>query len=287
MTTDQASAVSTADGTSGPVARSAVALDFPKHSKFYWALADAWTVCWRNLLQVPRAPELLVFTTIQPVMFVLLFRYVFGGAISVPGGSYVNFLMAGIFVQTVAFGSITTGIGLADDLGKGIVDRFRSLPMARSGVLLGRTLSDLVRNTFTVIVMLIVGVAVGFRPDGSAFEYILAFLLLLLFSFAFSWIAATVGLAVGSVEAAQSGGFIWLFPLTFASSAFVPVDSMPGWLQAFAEHQPVTVTVDAIRAWTLGTPIGTAGWQALGWCLGILAVFMPLSVAKYKRTASK
>jgi ABC transporter DrrB family efflux protein len=287
MTTDQANAVSTADGTSGPVARSAVALDFPKHSKFYWALADAWTVCGRNLLQVPRAPELLVFTTIQPVMFVLLFRYVFGGAISVPGGSYVNFLMAGIFVQTVAFGSITTGIGLADDLGKGIVDRFRSLPMARSGVLLGRTLSDLVRNTFTVIVMLIVGVAVGFRPDGSVFEYILAFLLLLLFSFAFSWIAATVGLAVGSVEAAQSGGFIWLFPLTFASSAFVPVDSMPGWLQAFAEHQPVTVTVDAIRAWTLGTPIGTAGWQALGWCLGILAVFMPLSVAKYKRTASK
>jgi ABC-2 type transport system permease protein/oleandomycin transport system permease protein len=287
MTTDQASAVSTADGTSGPVARSAVALDFPKRSKLYWALADAWTVCWRNLLQVPRAPELLVFTTIQPVMFVLLFRYVFGGAISVPGGSYVNFLMAGIFVQTVAFGSITTGIGLADDLGKGIVDRFRSLPMARSAVLLGRTLSDLVRNTFTVIVMLIVGVAVGFRPDGSVFEYILAFLLLLLFSFAFSWIAATVGLAVGSVEAAQSGGFIWLFPLTFASSAFVPVDSMPGWLQAFAEHQPVTVTVDAIRAWTLGTPVGTAGWQALGWCLGILAIFMPLSVAKYKRTASK
>jgi ABC-2 type transport system permease protein/oleandomycin transport system permease protein len=244
-------------------------------------------VCWRNLLQVPRAPELLVFTTIQPVMFVLLFRYVFGGAISVPGGSYVNFLMAGIFVQTVAFGSITTGIGLADDLGKGIVDRFRSLPMARSAVLLGRTLSDLVRNTFTVIVMLIVGVAVGFRPDGTVFDYVLAFVLLLLFSFAFSWIAATVGLAVGSVEAAQSGGFIWLFPLTFASSAFVPVASMPGWLQTFAEHQPVTVTVNAIRAWTLGLPVGTAGWQALAWCLGILAVFMPLSVARYKRTTSR
>ena len=152
---------------------------------------------------------------------------------------------------------------------------------------MGRTLSDLVRNTFTVIVMLIVGVAVGFRPDGTALDYVLAFVLLLLFSFAFSWIAATVGLAVGSVEAAQSGGFIWLFPLTFASSAFVPVDSMPGWLQAFAEHQPVTVTVDAIRAWTLGTPIGTSGWQALGWCLGILAVFMPMSVARYKRTASR
>jgi ABC-2 type transport system permease protein len=287
MTTDQASAAETTVARSGPVARSAVQLDFPKRSRLSWALADAWTVCWRNLLQVPRAPELLVFTTIQPVMFVLLFRYVFGGAISVPGGSYVNFLMAGIFVQTVAFGSITTGIGLADDLGKGIVDRFRSLPMARSAVLLGRTLSDLVRNTFTVIVMLIVGVAVGFRPDGSALDYILAFVLLLLFSFAFSWIAATVGLAVGSVEAAQSGGFIWLFPLTFASSAFVPVDSMPGWLQAFAEHQPVTVTVNAIRAWTLGLPVGTAGWQALGWCLGILAVFMPLSVAKYKRTASR
>jgi ABC-2 type transport system permease protein len=287
MTTDQASAVETADGRSGPVARSTVPLDFPKRSKLFWALADAWTVCWRNLLQVPRAPELLVFTTIQPVMFVLLFRYVFGGAISVPGGSYVNFLMAGIFVQTVAFGSITTGIGLADDLGKGIVDRFRSLPMARSAVLLGRTLSDLVRNTFTVFVMLVVGIAVGFRPHGSAGNYILAILLLLLFSFAFSWIAATVGLAVGSVEAAQSGGFIWLFPLTFASSAFVTVTSMPGWLQAFAKHQPVTVTVDAIRGWTLGTPIGTAGWQALGWCLGILAVFMPLSVARYKRTASR
>jgi ABC-2 type transport system permease protein/oleandomycin transport system permease protein len=287
MTTDQASAVESSAPRSGAVARSAVQLDFPQRGKLTWALTDAWTVCWRNLLQVPRAPELLVFTTIQPVMFVLLFRYVFGGAISVPGGSYVNFLMAGIFVQTVAFGSITTGIGLADDLGKGIVDRFRSLPMARSAVLLGRTLSDLVRNTFTVIVMLIVGVAVGFRPDGTALDYVLAFVLLLLFSFAFSWIAATVGLAVGSVEAAQSGGFIWLFPLTFASSAFVPVDSMPGWLQAFAEHQPVTVTVDAIRAWTLGTPIGTAGWQALAWCLGILAVFMPLSVARYKRTASR
>jgi ABC-2 type transport system permease protein/oleandomycin transport system permease protein len=287
MTTDQASVVETAGRPSTTVARSKVPLDFPKHSKLYWALADAWTVCWRNLLQVPRAPELLVFTTIQPVMFVLLFRYVFGGAISVPGGSYVNFLMAGIFVQTVAFGSITTGIGLADDLGKGIVDRFRSLPMARSAVLLGRTLSDLVRNTFTVVVMLLVGIGVGFRPHGTAGQYILAVLLLLLFSFAFSWIAATVGLVVGSVEAAQSGGFIWLFPLTFASSAFVTVTSMPGWLQAFAKHQPVTVTVDAIRGWTLGTPIGTSGWQALGWCLGILAVFMPLSVARYKRTASR
>jgi ABC-2 type transport system permease protein/oleandomycin transport system permease protein len=285
MTTDQASEVESR--RAGAIAHSAVQLDFPRRSNLSWALLDAWTVCWRNLLQVPRAPELLVFTTIQPVMFVLLFRYVFGGAISVPGGSYVNFLMAGIFVQTVAFGSITTGIGLADDLGKGIVDRFRSLPMARSAVLLGRTLSDLVRNTFTVIVMLIVGVAVGFRPDGTVFDYVLAFVLLLLFSFAFSWIAATVGLAVGSVEAAQSGGFIWLFPLTFASSAFVPVASMPGWLQTFAEHQPVTVTVNAIRAWTLGLPVGTAGWQALAWCLGILAVFMPLSVARYKRTTSR
>jgi ABC-2 type transport system permease protein/oleandomycin transport system permease protein len=287
MSTDQASAVTAQARPPGTVARSAVHLDFPHRSRLSWALLDAWTVCWRNLLQVPRAPELLVFTTIQPVMFVLLFRYVFGGAISVPGGSYVNFLMAGIFVQTVAFGSITTGIGLADDLGKGIVDRFRSLPMARSAVLLGRTLSDLVRNSFTVVVMLIVGIAVGFRPDGTVPDYILAFLLLLLFSFAFSWIAATVGLAVGSVEAAQSGGFIWLFPLTFASSAFVPVDSMPSWLQAFAEHQPVTVTVDAIRAWTLGTPIGTAGWQAFAWCVGILAVFMPMSVRRYKHTASR
>ena len=173
-------------------------------------------------------------------MFVLLFRYVFGGAIAISGTTYVNFLMAGIFVQTVVFGSTTTGIGLATDLQRGLIDRFRSLPMAKSAVLTGRTISDLVRNTFVVMVMWTVGLLVSFQPQGN-FLYLLAAVgLLLLTSFAFSWISATVGLSVNSVEAAQSAGFIWLFPLTFASSAFVPVQSMPPWLRAFAEHQPIT-----------------------------------------------
>src|SRR2546430_1332361 len=213
----------------------------------YWTFADALVLAKRNLVQVPRIPEELVFATIQPVIFVLLFRYVFGGAIAVSGTSYVNYLMAGIFVQTVIFGSTSTGIGLATDLQRGLVDHFRSLPMAKSAVLTGRTISDIVRNTFVVIVMWVVGVLVGFRPEGNALSWLAAVGLLLLASFAFSWISATIGLVVRTVEAAQSAGFIWLFPLTFASSAFVPTKSMPNWLRAFAEHQPVSLIVNAVR----------------------------------------
>ncbi|MDQ6661741.1 MAG: ABC transporter permease, partial [Chloroflexota bacterium] len=204
----------------------------------YWVFADAFVLAKRHLIQIPRIPEELIFATIQPIMFVLLFRYVFGGAIAVSDTSYVNYLMPGIFAQTVIFGATTTGIGLATDLQRGLIDRFRSLPMAKSAVLTGRTLSDLVRNTFVVFVMWMVGLLVGFRPEGNALFLLAAVGLLLLTSFAFSWISATIGLAVSSVEAAQSAGFIWLFPLTFASSAFVPTKSMPGWLRAFAEHQP-------------------------------------------------
>src|SRR5205823_14271849 len=163
----------------------------------------------------------------------------FGGAIQVPGGQFVNFLMPGIFVQTVAFGAVTTGVGLAQDMQRGLIDRFRSLPMSSSAVLTGRTVADLVRNLFTVVIMLIVGFLVGFRPGGTIFEFLLGILVLMGISFAFSWISAFVGLMVRSVEAAQSGGFIWMFPLTFASSAFVPVKTMPSWLQPFAEHNPV------------------------------------------------
>src|ERR671915_1456570 len=197
-----------------------------RHSKLYWALADGLVLAKRNLVQIPRIPELLVFATIQPVMFVLLFRYVFGGAIDVGGTSYVNFLMPGIFVQTVAFGAVLTGIGLAEDLQKGLVDRFRSLPMSRSAVLTGRTVADLARNAFVILVMLVVGLLVGFRPEASVTGWAAAISLLLLFSFAFSWIAATIGLLVRSVEAIQQASFIWLFPLTFASSTFVPPSSM-------------------------------------------------------------
>jgi ABC transporter DrrB family efflux protein len=261
--------------------------DHRTRSRLYWALADGLVLARRNLVQIPRIPELLVFATIQPVMFVLLFRYVFGGAIDVGGTSYVNFLMAGIFVQTVAFGSMTTGIGLAEDLQKGLVDRFRSLPMARSAVLTGRTIADLVRNMFVVAVMLVVGLLVGFRPEAGVTGWVAAIGLLLLLSFAFSWIGATIGLMVRSVEAVQSAGFIWLFPLTFASSAFVRTEDMPGWLQTFADHQPMTQVIDAVRGFLLEEPIGSHGWQAFIWCAGILLIFVPLSVSLYRRTTAR
>ncbi|WIG57464.1 MAG: Efflux ABC transporter, permease protein [Ktedonobacterales bacterium] len=257
-----------------------------QHGRLYWTITDALTLAKRQLIQFQRIPEELVFATIQPIMFVLLFRYVFGGAINTHGVTYVNYLMAGIFVQTVAFGSVSTGIGLANDLQKGLIDRFRSLPMSKSAVLIGRTLADLVRNTFVVIVMLIVGLLVGFRPEGGPLGWLLALGILLLFTFAFSWIGATIALSVRSVEAAQSAGFIWLFPLTFASSAFVLVSTMPIWLQGFAEHQPVSVIINAVRGLTLGQNVASDVWQAIVWCLAILAVFVPLAVWTYiRRTA--
>ena len=251
--------------------------------RLYWTIADALVLAKRHLIQIPRIPEELIFATIQPIMFVLLFRYVFGGAIAVSGTSYVNYLMAGIFAQTVIFGATSTGIGLATDLQRGLVDRFRSLPMAKSAVLTGRTISDLVRNTFVVFVMWMVGLLVGFRPDGNVLSWVAAVGLLLLTSFAFSWISATIGLLVNSVEAAQSAGFIWLFPLTFASSAFVPTQSMPSWLQTFANHQPVTLIVNAVRGLLLNQPNASTIWQALAWCIGILVVFIPLAVWAYGR----
>ncbi len=250
-------------------------------------LDDALVLARRHLIQIPRIPEELIFATIQPIMFVLLFRYVFGGAIAVSGTTYVNFLMAGIFVQTVIFGSTTTGIGLATDLQRGLVDRFRSLPMAKSAVLTGRTLADLIRNTFVVIVMWIVGLLVGFQPQGNVLFWLAAVGILLLTSFAFSWISATIGLAVRSVEAAQSAGFIWLFPLTFASSAFVPTQSMPTWLRTFAEHQPVTLIINAVRGLLLNHPDASTIWQAIAWCVGILVVFIPLAVWAYGRRTAR
>ena len=253
----------------------------------YWTLADVLVLAKRHLVQIPRIPEELLFATIQPIMFVFLFRYVFGGAIAVSGTSYVNYLMAGIFAQTVIFGSTNTGIGLATDLQKGLVDRFRSLPMARSAVLTGRTLADLVRSTFVVFVMWMVGLLVGFQPQGNVLSWVAAAGLLLLTSFAFSWISATVGLVVSSVEAAQSAGFIWLFPLTFASSAFVPTQSMPSWLRAFAEHQPVSLIVNAVRGLLLNQPDASTIWQALAWCVGLLVIFIPLAVWAYGRRTAR
>ena len=250
------------------------------------ALRDSGIILWRQLVQLPRIPEVLVFALIQPVMFVLLFRYVFGGAIATPGESYVNYLMPGLFAQTVAFGAVASGIGLAKDLRRGIIDRFRSLPMARSAVLVGRTVSDLVRNFAVVAVMYVVGLLVGFRPEGSIAAQVLAFLLLLLTSFAFSWIGVVIALSMKTVEAVQSAGFIWLFPLTFASSAFVPTDTMPTWLQVFADNQPFTIVVNAVRALFLDQPVGNYVWLTLAWMIGITAVMIPLATRQYRRRSA-
>jgi len=260
-----------------------------------WAVADSLAIAQRNLLKYVRIPTLLVFSTIQPVMFVVLFRYVFGGAINLPPGlSYVDFLMPGIFVQTVVFGSTQTGVGLAEDLAGGMIERFRSLPMARSAVLAGRTISDTVRNFFVVALMTGVGMAVGFRFHGGFANAIAGLVLAVLFGLAFSWIMAVIGLSAGNVEAAQASSFVWVFPFVFASSAFVPLQSMPGWLQAWAKVNPVSVVVNAIRSLTLGgntARLAQGGttfthlWQALAWIVGILVVFVPFAVRKYRRTA--
>jgi ABC-2 type transport system permease protein/oleandomycin transport system permease protein len=248
------------------------------------ALRDTLAITWRNLIGYRRVPQLLVFSTVQPVIFVLLFRYVFGGAIDVPGPiPYVDFLMPGVFVQTVVFGALATAIGLAADMKTGLLERFRSLPMARSAVLAGRTFADLTRNVFVVLLMVAVGFLVGFRIHTGAMALIAGILLLLFFGYAMSWIFATVGLALGDPETAQAAAFPVLAPLVFASTVFVPLERMPGWLQVWAEHQPVSVTASAVRALVLGGPTASLVWQSLAWCVGILAVFAPLAVRRYRR----
>jgi ABC transporter DrrB family efflux protein len=246
-------------------------------------LADSRVMAARQLRKTLRRPAYIVFSFVQPVIFVLLFRYVFGGAIKTGSVSYVDFLMPGIIVQTAVFGALITGLGLTEDIKAGVVDRFRSLPVARSAVLIGRTAADMVLNVLTVMVMVLVGVAVGFRPTAPVYDLALALALVLGFSYAFSWISAFVGLSVRDPETAQSAGFIWAFPLT-SSSAFVPTDSMPGAVRAFAEINPVTLTVNAARALTIGH--GDATGPALGavaWLAGLLLVFVPLAVRAFRR----
>jgi ABC-2 type transport system permease protein len=251
-----------------------------------WAVRDGLAMTWRNLITIVRLPQLLVFATIQPLLFVLMFRYVFGGAIHVPGVDYVNYLMPGIFAQVVAFGAIQTGIGLAEDRNRGLIERLRSLPMARSAVLAGRTIADLVRNVFVVALMIGVGFAVGFRLETNAAKLILGILVLLLFGFALSWVFALIGLSVPNAESAQAAAFPLLLPLVFASSAFVSTESMPGWLQAFAENQPVSAAVDAVRALVLGGDWAGDVLVSLAWSAGILAVFVPLAIRRYRRGAA-
>jgi ABC-2 type transport system permease protein len=256
---------------------------------------DSWVVAKRNLRRMTRIPEIVVFGLLQPVMFVLLFTYVMGGAIAVPGGSagadaYKQYLMAGIFAQTVTFAVAGASAGIAEDMTKGLVDRFRSLPMTRSSVLVGRTWADLVQTGFTVLVLAVVAFIVGWRINDGALKALAAFGLLLLLGYAFSWIGALIGLSVRSPEAATSAGLIWLFPLTFVSNAFVPVAGMPGWLQAIAYWNPFSATVQACRE-LFGNPTGApakvwamehAVWVSIGWSLLIMAVFSYLAVRKYR-----
>jgi ABC transporter DrrB family efflux protein len=250
-------------------------------------VSDTLIIAERNLVRLPRAPDLLLAFTVQPIMFVLLFRYVFGGAINTGGIPYVEFLIPGIIVQNIAFGGFVTALGLNEDVHKGLIDRFRSLPMARPAVLAGRTLSDVATNLLSVCVLLITGVIIGFSFHAGVLEVIAGFGLLLLFGYAFSWVFALVGLLVSSPEAANSAGFIAVFPLTFISSAFVPTQRMPSVLRAFADVNPFTIVVDAMRHLWIGQPAGNYVWGAVVWALVIIAVFAPLAVARYRRTAAK
>ena len=251
-----------------------------------YAISDAMVLARRNLLRIPRAPDLALSFTVQPIMFVLLFVYVFGGAIQTPGFEYVDFLMPGIIAQTMSFGGFVTALGLAEDLKKGLIDRFRSLPMSRSAVLVGRTSADIVTNIVSLIVMFAVGLLVGFDFNASVFEIAAGVVLLLVFGYAFSWIFAWIGLGASSPESAQAVGFIAIFPLTFASSAFVPVETMPDWLQVFAENNPFTTVVDGARALLIGAPAGNDVWGAFAWSIGIAAVFAYLSVRRYRKAIS-
>ncbi|MBO0773010.1 MAG: ABC transporter permease [Actinobacteria bacterium] len=251
-----------------------------------WAVTDTLTITRRNLLVWMRVPAYIAFTIIQPVMFVLMFRYVFGGAIpvQVPGG-YVSFLMPGIIGQTAAFATFGTAIALALELQKGVIDRLRSMPMARSAVLAGRLVADTARMALTLLVILGVGYAVGFRFQNGVGPAIAMVVLAIVFGLAFCCVAAFTGLAIGDQESVQAFGMIWLFPLTFVSSAFVPIQTMPGWLQAFANNQPVTYVIDTMRALALGGPVEASLWKSIAWLAGIFVVFAPLAVRAYRRAA--
>jgi ABC transporter DrrB family efflux protein len=250
--------------------------------------SDTLVLARRNLLRIPRQPDLLIAYTVQPIMFVLLFVYVFGGAIQTPGFDYVDFLMPGIIVQSIAFGGFVTALGLTEDVHKGLIDRFRSLPMSRAAVLLGRTSSDIVLNCLSLCVLLAVGFLAGFNfIDATAGEIALGIVLLLLLGYAFSWIFALVGLFSSTPETANSIGFTAIFPLTFASSIFVPAETMPDGLRQFAEANPFTTIADAVRSLWLNTPAHSDVWMAFIWCFVLIGVFAPLAVSRYRRVVAR
>jgi ABC-2 type transport system permease protein/oleandomycin transport system permease protein len=237
----------------------------------------------RNLLAYRRTPDLLVFSTIQPVMFVLLFSFVFGGAIQTGPIPYIDFLLPGILVQSGLFGSTQTGVGLAEDVRSGMIDRYRSLPMARSAVIAGRILADATRNMFVLTLMVGVGFIIGFRFHGSVAGAIAMVLVGVVFAQAFSWISAAIGMSVRRAETAQVASFVLVFPLTFISSVFVPVETMPDWLRAVAEHSPVTLTVDAMRGLALGTEFWESLMRSSAWIAGIMVIIIPVAIWRYRR----
>jgi ABC-2 type transport system permease protein/oleandomycin transport system permease protein len=245
---------------------------------------DTLVLAERNLVRLPRNPDMLLAFTVQPIMFVLLFAYVFGGAIATPGyDDYIDFLIPGMIVQQIAFGGFATALGLAEDMTKGLIDRFRSLPTARASVLAGRTLADIATNLLSIAILLATGLIIGFRFDATVPEVAAGIALLLLFGYAFSWIFALIGMSVSSPEAANGLGFTLIFPITFISAAFVPTESMPAGLQQFAEANPVTVVVDAMRALWLDAPAGNSYWLSIVWCFVLIAAFAPLAVRRYRR----
>ncbi|MFD2422096.1 ABC transporter permease [Amycolatopsis pigmentata] len=260
-------------------------------------ISDGGVITWRNLVNVRRNPDWLMAATVQPIMFVLLFAYVFGGAIggAAGGQAYREFLIAGIFVQTVAFNSAFTVIGFANDLQRGIIDRFRSLPMSRLAVILGRTTSDLVISVVALVVMSLCGLVVGWRIRGSLVDAVGAYLVILLFAWSLTWVGALIGLLARSVEVAQSAGLIWMFPLTFISSAFVPLDTLPGILRTIAEWNPFTAVINATRQ-LFGNSFGTppTGWPSehavlysILCCIALIGIFAPLATARYRRVSSR
>jgi len=253
------------------------------------AVSDMFVLAERSLRRIKRQPDLLTGFTIQPVMFVLLFVWVFGGAIETPGfDDYTDFLLPGIIVQTMAFGGFVTALGLAEDLNKGLIDRFRSLPMARSAVLTGRTLADVATNMLSLVTMIVVGLIVGFEFSSSLAEVVGGIALMLLIGYTFSWVFAYIGLIVSSPESANAFGFILIFPLTFASSAFVPPETMPDWLQTFAaDINPFSTMVDAARALFVDGPHGNDVWGAVAWCLGLIVIFGALAVNRYRRAVTR
>ena len=248
-------------------------------------VSDIMVMTKRDVLRYLRLPQLLVFNALLNVVLLLLFNYVFGGAINAGGLKYVQYFLPGFLAQTVVFGSTQTSVGIAEDLSRGLVDRFRSLPMARSAFLTGRVLADALRYAILVVLMIVVGTAMGFRFENGAGAAVLGVALVILFGAALTWVGVFIGVSVKDVESAQVAGFVWVFPLVFASSLYVPIATMPSWLQVFANVNPVTAMVDTIRALALGTDLSASLWKILAWDAGIVLIFLPLALRRYGRLA--